>query len=121
MTKFLLALKAIKRSVIAFIAVAILGLLSMGALGGGLYYAAYPFLEPCYGNPDEWRGDWVWPAMILAGMLWSLSFLVAGYLNNFLAARGHGPRFRRAVYVVVLWVGAAVCWIVVLAGPLRFA
>jgi hypothetical protein len=39
-----------KRSVIAAIAVLVLALLSMGALGAGLYYAAYPALFPAFGD-----------------------------------------------------------------------
>ena len=114
-------LLASKRSLIACVIAALLGLLSMGALGGGLYYAAYPLLAPFFGNPNDWRGDWVWPTMILAGMFWSLSFLVAGYIDNRLLARGHARGFRRAVYVVVLWMGAAGCWALVLAGPIHIA
>ncbi len=115
------SLLTIKRSVIACIAAAILGLLSMGALGGGLYYAAYPLLAPFFGNPDDWHGDWVWPTMILAGMFWSLSFPVAGYLNHRLVLRRYMPGLRRAAYACVLWLGAAICWALLLAGPLRIS
>ena len=115
------ALLTIRRSIIACILAAILGLLSMGALGGGLYYAAYPILGPFFGNPDDWRGDWVWPTMILAGVLWSLSFPVAGYLDHRLVLHRHAPGFRRVVYALVLWSGAALCWALLLAGPLRIS
>lgn len=121
MRTILSSLLTIKRSVIAGIVAAILGLLSMGALGGGLYYVVYPLLRPFFGNPDGWHGDWVWPTMILAGILWSLSFPVAGYLNHRLVLRHYAPGLRRAVYVLVLWLGAAVCWVLVLAGPLRIS
>jgi hypothetical protein len=115
------SLLTIKRSIVACIVAAILGLLSMGALGGGLYYAAYPLLAPFFGNPNDWRGDWVWPTMILAGILWSLSFPVAGYLDHRLVLRRHAPGFRRVIYALVLWGGAAICWALLLAGPLRIS
>lgn len=121
MRGLLSSLSTIKRSLVAGIVVAGLGLLSMGALGGGLYYAAYPILVPFFGDPNDWRGDWVWPAMILAGTVWSLSFPVAGYLNHSLKVRGYVPGFRRVVYVLVLWLGALLCWVLLLGGPLRIS
>lgn len=107
---------AIKWSVVGFVATLVLGLLGMGGLGAALYYACYPVLAPFYGNPNsDWSGDWVWSAMIWAGMLWSLSFLVAGWLNLQLVP--HLSALPRAiVYVAVLWLGALAVWSAVLAS-----
>lgn len=105
---------AIKWSLVGFVVTLVLGFLSMGFLGAALYYACYPVLAPFYGNPDSWSGDWVWPALIAAGMLWSLSFLAAGWLNLYLTP--HAPALlRRIIYVVVLWLGAALAWLFILA------
>ena len=48
-----------KRSIIAFIVMLGIGLISMGAPGGILYYAVYPVFAPVFGNINDWRGDWV--------------------------------------------------------------
>ena len=68
-----------KRSYVAALVTAALGLLSMGFLGAALYALALPVLWPLYGDPDRWSGDNVWPAMIGAGVLWSISFVVGGW------------------------------------------
>lgn len=103
-----------KRSIIAFVLTLALGLLSMGALGGILYYAVYPLFSPVYGDLNDWRGDWVWPAVILAGMLWSVSFLIAGLLNLRLEQSGMAVLARRIAYGVILWLGAALVWAIIL-------
>ncbi|WP_157094212.1 hypothetical protein [Brucella pseudogrignonensis] len=107
---------AMKWSAVGFAVALVLGLLSMGLLGAALYYACYPVLAPFYGNPNsDWSGDWVWSAMIWAGMLWSISFLVAGWLNLQLVP--HLPRLPRAIaYLAVLWLGALAVWYAVLAA-----
>lgn len=107
-------LLAIKWSLLAFAAVLVLGLLSMGALGGAIYYVCYPLLAPFYGNLNDWRGDWVWNATIWAGMLWSVSFLAAGFLNLRLETRGISACSRRAAYAAVLWIGALAVWTLLL-------
>jgi len=105
---------AIKRSAIAFAVTLAVGLLSMGALGAALYYACYLVFSPFYGDLNEWRGDWVWNATIWAGMLWSISFLVAGWFNLQLERRASAPTLRHAVYAGVLWLGAALIWALLL-------
>jgi hypothetical protein len=102
-------LSSIKRSVAAAVMVLVLGLLSMGALGAALYYACYPLFAPVYGDLNDWRGDWVWNAMIWAGMLWSLSFLAAGRLDLRLEG-AVSPMARKGLYVALLWLGAVVIW-----------
>ena len=100
-----------RRSLIAALVVAGLGLLSMGVLGALLYYMAAPALWPLYGNLNDWRGDDVWPATIGVGILWSLSFLVAGWLNRRLKGAGWTTWPRRVVYALVLWLGAVLLWL----------
>lgn len=106
-------LLAIKWSLIAFAVALVLDFLSMGVLGAALYYACYPLLAPFYGNPSNWDGDWVWPAIILAGMLWSVSFLAAGWLNLNLTPHA-SALLRGIVYVVVLWLSAVLIWVFIL-------
>jgi len=109
------SLYRIRRSVIAFLVTLALGLLSMGAQGAALYYAAFPALVPVFGDLNDWRGDWVWPATILAGMAWSASFLIAGLVTLRLERRGVGIGPRRIVYGALLWLGAVAAWWAVLA------
>ena len=105
---------AMKWSVIGFGVSLALGLLSMGALGAALYYTCYPIFSPFYGNLNDWSGDWVWPATIFVGMLWSISFLVAGFLNLQLGEFGTQTWVRVIACIFVLWAGAALTWAVVL-------
>ena len=102
---------SIKRSFRAFLVAEVLNFLSLGALGALIYYACYPILAPFYGDLNsEWGGDWVWGAMVGAGMLWPAFFLLAGWLNLKLEARGMLRLKRRAIYVAVLWLGALLIW-----------
>lgn len=77
-----------QRSIIAFATVIALNFLSMGMLGLVLYYVTYPVLFPIYGDINDWRGDWVWPTVLVAGWAWACSFLLAGYINLRLERRG---------------------------------
>ncbi|MGO3742658.1 MAG: hypothetical protein ACTJGZ_10475 [Kerstersia sp.] len=104
----------IRRSFIAATVAAMLGVLSMGALGGMLYYAVYPVLAPWHGSMDAWHGDWVWPATVSAGVLWSLGFVCAGLCYARLERAGVDVATRRASYVVVLWLSAVCSWTLVL-------
>ena len=108
------ALLQIKPSLIAFLAALALGMLSMGALGALLYYACYPVLAPRFGDLNDWSGDWVWPAMIGVGMVWSFSFLVAGFVDLRLKWRGSALPLRSALYILILWSSAALIWSVAL-------
>jgi hypothetical protein len=106
-----------KRSILAFVCALILGLFSMGVLGLALYYPVYPLLAPFFGDPNDWpSGDWVWPAIVGAGMAWSFSFLAAGLLNRRLENAGWQARYRKAIYVAVLWLGAALIWLIILSA-----
>ncbi|WP_123905479.1 hypothetical protein [Sphingobium cloacae] len=103
-----------KWSIIVFASALVLGFLGMGALGAALYYACYPLLAPFYGNLVNWHGDWVWSATIWAGVLWPFTFLIAGGLNLYLTP--YAPvLLRGAGYVLVLWLGAALIWALILA------
>lgn len=108
-------LRSMKKSVIAFAVAFVLALVSMGALGACLYYPAMPVLGPLFGSLDDWEGDWVWPATIIAGMLWSVSFLLAGWMDVALRQRDIARSLRRAVYVATLWLGDVAVWMLVLA------
>ena len=94
----------------AFISVAVLAVLSMGALGGALFYLASPFLPEPYRYFEQLNGDWVWSAMITAGLLWSPSFLLSGALNH--ASRFMTlPRFIRILLrLLIFWVFAILAW-----------
>ncbi len=106
----------ILKSLIAGLCVVVLGLFSMGLLGGLLYYAGYPVLYPLFGDINRWSGDDVWPAAIGSGMLWSLAFPLAGWANLKLGKRGAGPLVRRFSYIAVLWLGAIAVWIAMAAS-----
>ncbi len=113
-----LFIKSIPRSAIAFLIAGALGLLSMGFLGASLYYAVLFALPSSLPHLDSIGGDWVWPAVIMVGMLWSIAFLIAGFLNNRLIARGMRTGLRRAVYVFVLWLWAYALWMITMYGRL---
>lgn len=106
----------IKYSITAFAAALVISLVSMGGLGALLYYAAYPVLGGFFGNLNDWDGDWVWGAMVGAGVIWSLSFLAAGLVNRFLQRRGVSEFLRWIVYGGVLWLGAVLVWAVTLTS-----
>jgi len=112
-------LVAMKKSVLACLVVAAAGLLSMGALGGVLYAVAWPVTGLFFDSGPLWQGDGLWPVMILAGMLWPLSFLAAGYVNQRLVQAGWGTMMqRRCVYAFLLWLGAIILWSLFLSGVL---
>lgn len=110
---------AIKGSLVAFVVALVLSILSMGFLGAALYYACYPVLAPFYGNPNDWTGDWVWSAIITAGILWSFSFLAAGWFNLHLTP--HAPASLRVIaYAAVLWLSAVLIWACILFVVSKF-
>lgn len=87
-----------------------LSFLSLGINGYLLYWLAWPLLWPWYPSDKDWHGDWVWAAVVGIGMVWSLLFLVAGYLNQLLLEHGTAPWLRRVLYFAILWLGAAILW-----------
>lgn len=114
---------AMKRSIVAFVLALGLGFLSMGALGMLLWYPVMPVLAPFHGDPNgwpnDWQGDWVWPTIIAVGMVWSFSFLVAGWFNLRLEGARIGRWPRRLAYIAVLWLGALLSWALLLSEPFR--
>ena len=69
-------------SVLACVASLVLGFVSLGLLGGLLYYPVAPMLLLCLPPFEAWTGDWVWPAMLEVSFLWPLGFLIAGELDG---------------------------------------
>ena len=106
-----------KFSIIAFVVSATLGLLSMGVLGGLLYYAV-SFLFNSYPSLNDWTGDWVWPTVITVGMLWSLGFLFAGYIWHALRESIKSLLALRIIYILTLWLWAAILWFVMISKHL---
>ena len=102
--------RAIKRSVFAFAATLIIGFASMGLLGAVLYYPVAPVLQLQFASQDTWHGDWVWPAVINAGMAWAAGFLIAGVVNYFLGKRRLRASLRCLIYLGVLWLWDLVVW-----------
>ena len=106
----------IRFSIIGFLSTALLGLFSMGALGGGLYFTLLPALKNHFPPFDTWHGDWVWPAMITAGMCWSVGFIFAGIVCHYLI-KLHTPKFLLVIaYAFILWVWINSVWYLILNG-----
>lgn len=103
--------KATKFSILGFLISGTLGLLSMGALGYGLYHIVQPVLAD---RIDELQGDATWPSLILAGMIWSIAFLIAGGLHSLLSRRNIPVAVLYANYTIVLWVWALVVWFTII-------
>ncbi|PXX27757.1 hypothetical protein C7972_106107 [Arenibacter sp. ARW7G5Y1] len=99
----------IKFSLIAFFITAILGLVSMGALGGLLYYPV-SFLFASYPSLDDWSGDWVWPSVIMVGMLWSFGFVFAALAWYYIQKITQSKMLLIIAYLLILWLWAALLW-----------
>ncbi|WP_378184755.1 hypothetical protein ACE939_08290 [Aquimarina sp. W85] len=104
-----------KFSIIGFIIIFILGFLSMGALGAVLYYPV-SFLFSSYPTLNDWTGDWVWPAVIMVGILWSIGFLLAGFLWHYQKRWLKSIQLLRLQYVLVLWLWSVLLWYVVISN-----
>ena len=109
---------SLKWSVAAGIAAIVLSFLSLGLLGYILYYAAYPIVGLVYSPMSAWRPDTVWPLIVGSGVVWSLSFLPAGALDRAFALRGVAVGRRRLAYLAVLWIGAVMAWLFLIATNL---
>jgi hypothetical protein len=104
-----------KFSVIAFFVVAVVGLLSMGLLGALLYYPV-SFLFKNFPTLNDWRGDWVWPAMISVGMFWSVGFILGGVAVHYLVKIIASKIILYILYSLILWVWAAFLWYLVISN-----
>ena len=109
---------SLKWSLMGFAAAFLLSFLSFGLLGYVLYYAAYPVVGMAYPPLSAWRPDTVWPLIVGAELVWSFSFIPAGVIDHALAGRGVARAQRNIAYFVVLWVGAALAWLLVIATSL---
>jgi hypothetical protein len=97
-------------SIIAFAIALILGLMSLGAQGYGIYYAV-DFALPV--SIDTLHGDTLWPSVILAGMAWSIGFLVAGWIC--VRIRSNSKYTVWMIYVVILWMWDYLVWWAIIA------
>jgi hypothetical protein len=109
---------SIKWSLAGFAAAILASFLSLGMLGYVLYYLAYPIVGLAYPPLTAWRPDAVWPLIVGAGIVWSLSFLPAGVLDHALAARGTSSARRKISYLLILWIGAVAAWSFMIATSL---
>lgn len=109
---------SMKWSFAGFGAAILLSFLSLGMLGYVLYYIAYPIVGVLYPPLSAWRADAVWPLIVGAGVVWSLSFLPAGVVDHALTTRGVSPAGRKFSYVLVLWIGAVAAWLFLIATNL---
>jgi len=100
-----------KFSLIAFITIFVLGLVSMGVLGHILYYPI-AFLFTNYPFIDDWSGDWIWPTLIGVGMLWSWAFIFAGVIWHYLSKIISNSILLIVSYLLILWSWDAFVWLI---------
>ena len=101
-----------KFSVIAFVIALIIGLMSLGAQGLGIYYAV-GFALPV--SIDTLQHDNVWPSMILAGMAWALAFLIAGWICLLINTRINNRLLLWMIYILILWTWDYLVWWAIIA------
>jgi hypothetical protein len=97
-------------SIIAFAIALILGLMSLGAQGYGIYYAV-GFALPV--SIDTLQGDTLWPSVLLAGMAWSIGFLVAGWIC--IRIRTANKYTLWMIYLIILWMWDYLVWWAIIA------
>lgn len=97
-------------SIIAFAIALILGLMSLGAQGYGIYYAV-DFALPV--SIDTLQGDTLWPSVILAGMAWSIGFLIAGWVC--VRIRTGNKYTIWMIYLIILWMWDYLVWWAIIA------
>ena len=108
----------LKWSIAGFVLAAIGSFLSLGLQGLALYGLVSPALNLIYPPLDRWDQSTVWPLIVGAGLIWSLSFLPAGLLDRRLKARGIRRGGRVLAYLGMLWLGALLAWLLILiANP----
>ena len=94
-----------KFSIVAFILTLALGLISMGALGYGLYFLVAAFIDK---DIESLRGDTTWPTVLMVGMLSSFGFAFGGIAFHYLRYR-IGEILSYLIYALLLW-----CWVLLL-------
>ncbi len=97
-------------SSITMLCVFIIAFLSMGLLGMLLYYLVMPVTILWLPHLNELSGDWMWPAFIGIGMLWSFSFLIAGIIDHKWVKKVASKSTRRWTYLFILWFCAFILW-----------
>ncbi len=107
-----------KFSTIAFIVTFTLGLLSMGILGAILYYTV-SFVFNNYPTLNDWRGDWVWPTTIVAGMVWAFGFIFANIVWYYLKKVTNSKWMLLTMYSIILWLWAAIVWYFIIINNLE--
>lgn len=114
MRAFFACLRDIWPSILATVMVASSGFMTMGMLGLLQYYMVSPALNWGFPPLEAWDQSVVWPVLIVAPMVWSPAFLLAGLLNRRLKLGGWGRWPRVLAYLAVLWVAALAAWWLVL-------
>lgn len=97
-------------SILTGFLVALGGFLSMGILGLAQYYLVSPALNLGFPPLEKWDQSVVWPLIIVAPILWSPTFLLAGTLNTRLKRAAWARGKRVLAYLAILWLGAAAAW-----------
>ena len=105
-------------SLIATIVTIALSLLSMGFLGIGLFYIASALLTPLFPklptDIDSWPSDFAWPAVIAMPMLWSIGFLMAGWVYLRLQKLDWTGLTLKTSYIVILLFWNFLIWLLIL-------
>lgn len=107
-------LSATKWSIVAFVGFELVNAVSLGMLGMALYGVTFFVLDLMFPPLDDW-GPNGWPLLLAVGATWPLSFLVAGPAVLEAKRRGWGPRRSRVLYLLILWLGALISWMVWMA------
>lgn len=113
MTPFL-SPKIMKFSIICFSITFILGLVSMGLFGQGLYYLVSPILNLKFPPMSSWHGDWVWPVSFMSGMFWSFGFLIGGWIYSLLKKFGWPRIALYCIYIFILFIWDLFVWFMIL-------
>jgi hypothetical protein len=113
-----------KRSSIGFLIALVLGFVSMGMTGVGLFFVVTPALNFLLGlnipmdmtGIDQLKGkamgaDAMWPTIILVSMLWSVGFLIAGLVTSKLARVGLANLVKKFLYILILLTWALCLWV----------
>jgi hypothetical protein len=97
-------------SIVAFLLTMALGLLSMGALGYGLYFLVAPVLDK---DIESLRGDAIWPTVLMVGMLSSFGFLFGSISFHYLRSKIK-ELASYIVYVAITWLWILFLWYIFL-------
>jgi hypothetical protein len=124
---------SMKRSSIGFLIALLLAFLTLGMTGIGLFFLVTPALNLLFGlkipldetGIDQLKGnaigaDAMWPTIILVSMLWSVGFLLAGFVTNKTGLSKLAKPVKNFIYVFTLWTWALCLWaFVIKVGVVR--